>query len=43
MIPTNRATARTLATSLTALALLAGCIYSKETTTERQVPVALTR
>jgi hypothetical protein len=42
MIPTNRATARTLATSLTALVLL-GCIYPNETTTERQVPVALTR
>ena len=42
MIPTNRARARTLATSLTALALL-GCIYSNETTTERQVPIALTR
>ncbi len=42
MIPTNRATVRTLATSLTARALL-GCIHSNETTTERQVPVALTR
>ena len=42
MILTNRATARTMATSLTALALLE-CIYSNETTTERQVPVALTR
>ncbi len=41
MIPTNRARARTLAISLTALALL-GCIYSNETT-ERQVPMALTR
>ena len=39
MIPTNRARARTLAISLTAL----GCIYSNETTTERQVPMALTR
>jgi hypothetical protein len=42
MIPTNRATARTLATSLTALAML-GCIYSNETTTERHVPMAPTR
>jgi hypothetical protein len=42
MIPTNRATARTLATSLTAQAMLV-CIYSNETTTERQVPMALTR
>jgi hypothetical protein len=41
MIRMNRGTTRTLATSLTALALLAGCIYSKETTTERQVPVAV--
>jgi hypothetical protein len=41
MLRMNRGTTRTLATSLTALALLAGCIYSKETTTERQVPVAV--
>jgi len=41
MIRMHRGTTRLLATSLTALALLAGCVYSKETTTERQVPVAV--
>ena len=41
MVCMDRKTTRLLATSLSALALLAGCIYSKETTTERQVPVAV--
>jgi hypothetical protein len=40
MVGLSRKTVRTMAVSLTGIAVLGGCIsYTKETTTERAVPV----
>jgi len=41
MVGLNRKTLRALAASLVGAAILGGCIYSKETTTERTVPGAV--